>query len=184
MYTQLEPIQVSGINVYDVRRKCGSNPLCYDFSLIGQYLNQDSVKQALGTTGHTWTECNRVVDLVMSYSGDWMVDFNNNVAQLLESGARVLIYAGEYDFICNWLGNHAWTEALDWPGKAAFNAAPNSTWTVDGEYAGSYQTAQNFTFLKVRNAGHMVPMDQPKNALDMLNRHLQNRPFSGDYNDW
>jgi carboxypeptidase C (cathepsin A) len=179
-HTPIKTRQTSGINVYDVRKMCGSDPLCYDFSLVTKYLNQDSVKAALGTTGRTWSECNRVVDLVMSYSGDWMVDFNANVAYVLEAGARVLIYAGEFDFICNWLGNHAWTEALVWPGQTAFNAAANKTWTVGGDYAGTFQAAQNLTFLKVRNAGHMVPHDQPKNSLDMLNRHIQSRPFGDE----
>ena len=33
-------------------------------------------------------------------------------------GTRVMIYAGDVDFICNWLGNKAWTLDLEWDGKA------------------------------------------------------------------
>ncbi len=40
------------------------------------------------------------------YAGDWMKHFEGHVAGLLEGGKDVLIYAGEYDFICNWMG--AW----------------------------------------------------------------------------
>ena len=29
-----------------------------------------------------------------------------------------MIYAGDVDFICNWLGNKAWTLDLEWDGKA------------------------------------------------------------------
>eukprot|EP00051_Salpingoeca_urceolata_P003471 m.58082 g.58082 ORF g.58082 m.58082 type:complete len:441 (-) comp12822_c0_seq1:58-1380(-) len=177
-YTQLVPVEVSGINLYDVREKCNPElPLCYNFSLIQDYLNQPAVQKALGTEGHSWQSCNRAVDLVMAFDGDWMVDFNTNVATVLEAGHRFLIYAGEYDFICNWLGNHAWTLQLEWPGHDAFNGAENKTWSVDGQVAGSSISAQGFTFLKVRNAGHMVPRDQPKNSLDMINRHLFNTPF-------
>jgi len=32
----------------------------------------------------------------------------------------------------------------------------------------------NFHFLRVFNAGHMVPMDQPENALAMLDRLITN----------
>jgi carboxypeptidase C (cathepsin A) len=73
------------------------------------------------------------------------------------------------------MGNLAWTKTLEWSGAEAFNNAVNTTWmptesNADG--AGSYITAQGFTFLKVKNAGHMVPMDQPYNALEMLRSHV------------
>ena len=32
----------------------------------------------------------------------------------------VLIYAGDADYICNWLGNKAWTDALEWHGKGEY----------------------------------------------------------------
>ena len=71
------PIQLSGINVYDVREKCNPDlPLCYNFTLITDYLNQASVKQALGVNGRNWNQCNRAVDLIMAYAGDWTLDFN------------------------------------------------------------------------------------------------------------
>jgi len=63
---------------------------------------------------------------------------------------------GEFDYICNWLGNHAWTLSLDWHGRVAFNNAQNTTWHVGGTEAGFFQTADGFTFLKVKDAGHMV----------------------------
>jgi len=34
--------------------------------------------------------------------------------------------------------------------------------------AGWAKNYDNFTFLKVAKAGHMVPLDQPENALAML----------------
>jgi len=33
---------------------------------------------------------------------------------------------------------------------------------------------ENFHFLRVFNAGHMVPMDQPEAALAMLDRFINN----------
>jgi len=181
------PMQFSGINLYDVRKKCEDPPLCYNFTLVTDYLHQPSVVEALGTKGHPWSDCNRLVDMVMVYAGDWMKNFQNDVEFVLDQGHRVLIYAGEYDFICNWMGNDAWTRTFDWSGKAAFAAATNKTWTTEaGNAAGSFRAAKgtsttgSLTFLKVWNAGHMVPRDQPENALDMVNRHLQNLPFGDD----
>jgi carboxypeptidase C (cathepsin A) len=39
---------------------------------------------------------------------------------------------------------------------------------VNGKAAGQLKQYKNLQFLRVYNAGHMVPMDQPANALNML----------------
>ena len=110
----------------------------------------------------------------MVYGGDWMKQFNSHVAEVLEAGIKTLIYAGEYDFICNWMGNDAWTQVLEWEGADSFAAAKNTTWVNrDGDVAGSYRSAEGLTFLKVLNAGHMVPRDQPANAMDMVRDHFK-----------
>ena len=85
------------------------------------------------------------------------------------AGVRVLNYAGDADYICNWYGNKAWTLALSWPGSEAFNAAEDTEWAVDGAAAGQIRSAGGFSFARVYGAGHMVPMNQPKNALALLN---------------
>jgi len=168
----ITPVQMSGVNPYDVRRQCGSDPLCYDFSAIDGYLNQDDVKEALGVTGE-WAECSHLVDLIMVYGGDWMKEFQDRVTDLLDGGVDVLVYAGEYDFICNWLGNKAWTQTLPWSGATEYANAVNTTWTTaSGDVAGSFLSGGGMTFLKVFDAGHMVPRDQPENALDMVLKHI------------
>ena len=77
----------------------------------------------------------------------------------------------------NWLGNHAWTNALVWKGQAAYSVAQNKSWSVDGNSAGTFKAASGLTFLKVDNAGHMVPRDQPANSLNMILHHLRNTPL-------
>ena len=47
------------------------------------------------------------------FAGDWMKPYQKNVIDLLEKELPVLIYAGDKDFICNWLGNQAWTNRLN-----------------------------------------------------------------------
>lgn len=96
-------------------------------------------------------------------AGDWMQPYVNYVAPLLESGVKILIYAGDADFICNWIGNKAWTLNLEWEGQEKFNEAKDITWVSDrtGEEAGEWRMAGNLAFLRVYEAGHMVPYDQP-----------------------
>ena len=76
------------------------------------------------------------------------------------------------------LGNQAWTNALEWPGKKAYNKAETEDFKLDGEKEkfGSFKTSGNFTFVQIHAAGHMVPYDQPLASLEMLNRWL-----SGDF---
>merc|ERR1712012_134835 len=37
-YAETVPYQLTGMNVYDMRIKCASPPLCYDFSNVGKFL--------------------------------------------------------------------------------------------------------------------------------------------------
>ena len=86
-----------------------------------------------------------------------------------------MIYAGDKDYICNWLGNEAWTKELDWKLKDEYGNAPTRSWlnSFTGEMSGTAKNYGPLTFLRVYEAGHMVPHDQPENSLDMVNRWIQ-----------
>eukprot|EP00658_Telonema_sp_P-2_P054108 TRINITY_DN4302_c0_g1_i1.p1 TRINITY_DN4302_c0_g1~~TRINITY_DN4302_c0_g1_i1.p1 ORF type:complete len:446 (+),score=94.73 TRINITY_DN4302_c0_g1_i1:62-1399(+) len=162
---EMGPYQQTGLNPYDIREKCKVPPLCYDFSDVEGFLSQDKVKSALGVRKDIqWQSCNFTVN--SAFASDWMKDFQSTVPDLLANGTRVLIYAGDVDFICNWLGNRAWTLALPWSGHDGFNAEGEHAWKAA---SGTARTHGGLTFLQVHNAGHMVPLDQPEAALDMVN---------------
>jgi cathepsin A (carboxypeptidase C) len=169
--------QPSGLNVYDIRIPCGSSPLCYDFSNVDKWLNTPEVMQALHVSKDVseWQECNMKVN--SDFKGDWMKNYQERLPPMLEAGIPVLIYAGDCDFICNWLGNKAWALSLDWAGKDGFVAADDAAWLVGGEEKGKVRSSGPFTFLQVYQAGHMVPMDQPAASLAMLNTFLAHQPF-------
>jgi cathepsin A (carboxypeptidase C) len=243
---EMQPYQETGLNPYDIREKCKVPPLCYDFTDVKTFLGQPHVLDALGVRpGIEWQSCNFTVNA--AFQDDWMQSYADAVPPLLANGTRVMIYAGDVDFICNWLGNRAWTLELDWPGKDAFNAEGEHLWTgatlpacpkklekrngsdkcdagdvlcldkdgtllypansgcgasdcnpqwaqclnvdVEGfdwgtetltkrnQAAGRARTHGGLTFLQVHNAGHMVPLDQPANALDMLNTFTSGKAF-------
>jgi len=104
---------------------------------------------------------------------------------MLENGIRVLIYAGDVDFICNWMGNKAWTKELNWSGKSSFNAAQDYNWEYGSnhEIGGKIRSADaitgsgTLTFMQIYQAGHMVPMDQPEAALSMLKQFTFQKYF-------
>lgn len=109
----------------------------------------------------------------MALLGDWMVNLAPKVTDILNDGSLdVLVYSGDKDFICNWRGGEAWTLGCDWSGKEDFNKADYVDWNVGSSAAGALRSHKNLQFLRVFEAGHMVPMNQPKAALQMLNQFI------------
>mmetsp|Transcript_38133 Transcript_38133/g.50054 ORF Transcript_38133/g.50054 Transcript_38133/m.50054 type:complete len:95 (+) Transcript_38133:1233-1517(+) len=61
--------------------------------------------------------------------------------------------------------------------------------SLGNDAAGSVKNFENFTFMRVFQAGHMVPMDQPEAALDMLSEFINTKkitptiagPFDGTH---
>ena len=150
-------------NVYDIRKKCDVPPLCYDFSDLETYLNREDVQAALGVGGRKWESCNMEVHTAMLM--DWGTNASPNVAKLVAAGKKVLIYNGDKDYICNWVGGEKWVKEMEWEHKEEFNSLEYT----DIGYAHSLKL-KNFEFLRILDAGHMVPMDQPEGALKMLDR--------------
>ncbi|GAB5036980.1 serine carboxypeptidase [Nannochloropsis oceanica] len=168
----------TGLNVYDIRIPCEVPGLCYDFSHVETFLQDPEVLCALGVSpkAGAWASCNMEVN--KDFRADFMKNMQGKLVPLLEDGVDVLVYAGDADFICNWYGNQAWTQALPWAGQEAFLAAEDTPWTLDdGTEAGMVRTAKGFTFLRVYGAGHMVPMDQPKAALALANTFVHQQAF-------
>mmetsp|Transcript_4698 Transcript_4698/g.6656 ORF Transcript_4698/g.6656 Transcript_4698/m.6656 type:complete len:454 (-) Transcript_4698:236-1597(-) len=171
---QVAPYEMTGLNPYDFREKCKIPPLCYDFSDVSDFFDEPHVRSALGVGRHLkWQSCNMTVNRM--FSSDWMREFQWTIPDLLANGTKVLIYAGDVDFICNWIGNKEWTKALDWPGKAKFNEASDDDWKVDGKSAGKLRSHDGFSFLQIFDAGHMVPLDKPEVALQMVNEFMDGK---------
>jgi carboxypeptidase C (cathepsin A) len=175
--TQFAPIVAmsDNANIYDIRKKC-VGPLCYDFSQVDDYLNRPDVRKKLGVPkGRAWQECNMNVNA--EFMGDFMRSYAAEVTYLLESGLPVLIYSGLEDLICNSLSQHWWTSALEWHGHDAFNAASKEDWRVDGDLAGFIRRAKHFANVEILDAGHMVPMDQPKRMLSLFGDFVRGHLF-------
>ena len=179
----LGPYQRTGQNVYDVRGKCeDSSNLCYsELGYISEWLNKESVREALGAEVDGYDSCNMDINRNFLFHGDWMKPFHRLVPGLLEQ-IPVLIYAGDADFICNWLGNKAWSDALEWPGHKDYASASMEDLKISdgdnkGDKFGQVKSSGNFTFMRIYGAGHMVPLDQPEAGVEFLNRWIQGEWF-------
>ncbi|CAL0329062.1 unnamed protein product [Lupinus luteus] len=169
IFRNLLSIIGNNINYYDIRKKCEGS-LCYDFSNLENLFNNDKVKEALGVKDLEFVSCS--VKVYYAMLDDWMKNFDVDIPSLLEDGIKLLVYAGEEDLICNWLGNYRWVRAMKWSGQKKFISAPTVKFIVDGAEAEALTSHGPLSFLKVYQAGHMVPMDQPKASLEMLKRWM------------
>ncbi|XP_063900205.1 uncharacterized protein LOC135119754 [Zophobas morio] len=179
---------LSSLNVYNIKEKCYQPPLCYDFSGVENFLGSPLIREALGVGNASWESCNNHVSYnfreIYNFLGllktAWFFFNKLNFKSLLEENIRVLIYAGDLDYICNWIGNKEWTEKLMWRYAMRYRISPLEPWSGDGgAIKGEIKRAENLIFLRIYEAGHMVPMDQPETALLMFNQFMEN---TLDYN--
>lgn len=69
-------------------------------------LNDKQVRSALGVGNIEFVSCS--MDVYNAMMTDWMKNLEVGIPALLEDGIEALLYAGEYDLICNWLGKTCW----------------------------------------------------------------------------
>lgn len=104
----------------------------------------------------------------------------------------MLVYSGQYDMVCHHLGTEKSLEQLQWSGQKDFNQAKRGVWVVDRRPAvtnhlllylttsfsqGYVKSSRNLQSLLVLDAGHMVPMDQPRTSLNMISRFIEGKPL-------
>ncbi|KAI0069196.1 peptidase S10 serine carboxypeptidase [Artomyces pyxidatus] len=137
---------------------CVGGNLCYlEPEAIHELFTRPEVLQALGVDSLEWTACSSDVGTEFyTHFDKFAVPTQYYVANLLDRGVRVLIYAGTYDWQCGWVANQLWLEKLEWSGQAGYVAAEWRDWEVDGSAAGETKTWGNLTFATVRGAGHMM----------------------------
>lgn len=104
--------------------------------------------------------------------------FLPQLSSVVQSGIQVVVWAGDADWLCNWFGNLAASNAVTYAGSAAFNAASLTSYTVGGAAAGTFKTVKNLSFLRVFAAGHELPYYQPAAALQVFKQTMQQQPLS------
>ncbi|KAM3551673.1 hypothetical protein ARSEF4850_007756 [Beauveria asiatica] len=156
-------------NPYDMRKQCGVD-------YVTRFLDGPEVRAALGVEVPRWTACSDSMDRAFHAAGDDIQPVHRHVATVLERGVPVLIYAGDVDYIPNWLGQRAWTDTLQWSGHGAFRRARTRDLITGASNStrvyGTLKHAKGLAFARIFKAGHLVPMDQPKPILDLVNRWI------------
>ena len=95
-------------NPYDVRQSCDAkeDTDCYpDVSWIKTFMDQTKVKIALGITAEVpeFALCNDQVGEAFIASGDATQNSALLLTDLVNDGIRLLVYAGNADYYCNFI---------------------------------------------------------------------------------
>lgn len=141
---------------------------CVSNSELVDYLNDGVVRKALNipTFVPKWLDCNP--DILNTYQNTYKT-LKKQVLQTLNAGKQGLIYNGDIDMVCDFLGDQWFVEDLGL--RAITDYLP---WHVNNQTAGFFRHFdKNLTLLTVRGAGHMVPTDRPEAALKMLEVFLK-----------
>ena len=166
------------INIYDVRLS-DSAPACGmnwppTLSATYDYLKREDVRRALHVDSihkpEAWVECNHRV------GGGIDSDSNGKAAvvhlpTILEAGVPVLLFAGDQDLICNHIGVERIPDRLKWGGQG-WGSPEKKQWYVNNELAGYWRSNRNMTFVSIAKASHMVGVDKPVEAHDMMLRFM------------
>lgn len=166
---------VSLINPYDVR-----TTEQYDWMdlRMAEFFGRDATKDLLHVPKEQSFGTNAKVKEHLL--GDIMLSQHPNVEKLLEAGLPVLLYQGQFDWKDGVVSNEAWIRQLNWTGRAGYLAADRTVWrrAVDGQIAGYWRHYKTLHQVVVLGAGHLVPMNQPLSARDMLTRFLDFSPLA------
>lgn len=143
---------------------------------LGKFLQTSITRRAIHVGNQTFHDLDGENKVEEHLKADVMQSVAPWVSTLL-SFYRVLIYNGQLDVIVAYPLTENYLKHLKFSGSEQYKTAERLVWHVDGQVAGYVKHAGNLTEVLVRNAGHMVPADQPKWALDLIMRMTSKKGF-------
>lgn len=146
-----------------------------DIRRTAKYDEGETVQAALNTPEYkslmqadakvNYTSCSVVVEHALA--ADTMRSSAHLVERILDV-LPVLLYQGQFDGQDGVASNNAWISDLDWDYDREFSRLDGQLWYVNGVPAGWIRNVSTLTQVMVRNAGHMVPRDQPRATQQMF----------------
>lgn len=165
-----------GVNVYDIRTYGD-----YDITAYIKYVEQPYVKQLMHTVGVKYYDSNPIV--WNNLYADIAKSVRYKVEALLDCPTRkirVLLYNGQYDWLVNYMGAAKWIDGMKWHGSKGYlndEGLGRKPWTIDQQVVGYVHQYDNLIQIVVNGAGHLSPMNQPRNVLEMIRTFTSNRDF-------
>ncbi|KAG2394152.1 hypothetical protein C9374_003916 [Naegleria lovaniensis] len=165
-----------GINQYDIRNYFDTENDAYI-----KYVELPHVKQMMHTVGVKYYDSSQ--DVWNALYADICQSVRYQIEALLDCPTRkirVLLYNGQYDWIINYVGAAQWIDGMKWHGSKGYlndEGPGRKPWKIGNEVVGYVHQYDNLIQLVVNGAGHLSPMDQPRNVLEMVKIFTSNRDF-------
>lgn len=150
-------------------------------------VNYESVLKAIHadesiSAGQKYQEC---TDPPYNALAKWDgLGVRSEVVRILEHQSQVhlLFFNGMNDIICNHFGNEKLLEELPWKHKDDWIESQRYAWYASDadkrdRPSGWMKRYETLSLLKIKDSGHMVPMDLPVVALDMLKTFIYGQSF-------
>ena len=146
-----------------------------EFDYFPNFLNMASTRRAIHVGNLTFNSGVKVEKHLLQ---DVMKSVKPWIEQLMDVGTyKIMIYNGQMDVIIAWPLTESFITSMNWKGKKDYINTSRAQWKVGGQLAGYAKSVGNFTQVLVRNAGHMIPYDQPKWAFDLISRFTAGKKF-------
>lgn len=145
-----------------------------DMQYWTQYINKTNVRKEIHVGNLTFNDGSEVE---MHLEEDFMQSVKPWIEELMNN-YNVLIYNGQLDVIVAYTLTENFVSSLKWKNAAQFQQSPRFVWRVGDNVAGYVREVPGFAQVMVRNAGHMVPHDQPQWAFDMITRFTSVKSFA------
>merc|ERR1712137_681428 len=142
------------------------------------FLNLESTQNAINVRKTSYIHYNKTVESFLI--DDWMRSVASKMPTLLDN-YKVMIYNGQNDVILGPPPAESFIRGIPWSGQLEYLATKKIVWKInntDTEPAGYVRQTGKFLQVIIRDAGHMVPTDQPARAYDMITRFIEGRSFS------
>ncbi|ODN00453.1 Retinoid-inducible serine carboxypeptidase [Orchesella cincta] len=108
-------------------------------------------------------------EVFKALAGDFMKPVVNIVETLLNTTPLyVNVYSGQLDMIVDTIGTVKWVEKMKWAGIKDWMTSVRKPVTVANSTEMFVKSFKNFGFYWVLKSGHMVPMDAPETAAEMM----------------
>uniref|UniRef100_A0A182T2C4 Carboxypeptidase n=1 Tax=Anopheles maculatus TaxID=74869 RepID=A0A182T2C4_9DIPT len=167
---------ITGFDTYYNYLNTGENPL--EEINVAAFLALDETRRALHVGDqpfHNPIEDRRVeqylADDVFKSIAPWIEELLQNY--------RIMFYNGQLDIICAYPMMVNYLQKLRFNGADYYRTVPRGTLEFDGEIAAYFKLAFGLVEVLVRDAGHMVPRDQPKWAHRLITAFTHPRTVEG-----
>lgn len=164
---------------YDIREL---QPDPFPPTFYVDYLNSGAFQSAIGAYVN-FTESSSVVSNAFGSTGDDdRIDGTvEDMSVLISKNLTVVMFFGDADYNCNWLGGEVVAEDINAPGWSSAGFVNIST--SDNIVHGQVKQSGAFSFVRIYESGHEVPFYQPEVALTMFERAIGARDIATGLTD-